>query len=51
MGQYPLAIPEKEIVKKFNALVSPILRTISLHQEEINKLNEMKPLLLSKMGV
>ena len=51
MGQYPLAIPEKEIVEKFNALVSPVLRTISLHQEEINKLNEMKPLLLSKMGV
>ena len=51
MGQYPLAIPEEEIVKKFNALIVPILRKISLHQEEINKLNEMKPLLLSKMGV
>ena len=50
MGQYPLAIPEEEIVKKFNALIVPILRKISLHQEEINKLNEMKPLLLSKMG-
>lgn len=51
MGQYPIAIPDEKTLKTFNSVIYPILRKISLHQLEISKLNEMKPLLLSKMGV
>lgn len=51
MGQYPIAIPDEKALKNFNSVICSILRKISLHQLEINKLNEMKPLLLSKMGV
>ena len=51
MGQYPIAIPDEKTLKNFNSVIYPILRKISLHQLEISKLNEMKPLLLSKMGV
>lgn len=50
MGQYPIAIPDEKTLKNFNSVIYPILRKISLHQLEISKLNEMKPLLLSKMG-
>ena len=50
MGQYPIAIPDEKTLKTFNSVIYPILRKISLHQLEISKLNEMKPLLLSKMG-
>lgn len=50
MGQYPIAIPDEKTLKNFNFVIYPILRKISLHQLEVSKLNEMKPLLLSKMG-
>ena len=51
MGQYPIAIPDEKTLKNFDSVIYPVLRKISLHQLEISKLNEMKPLLLSKMGV
>ena len=50
MGQYPIVIPDERTLKNFNSVIHPVLRKISLHQLEISKLNEMKPLLLSKMG-
>lgn len=50
MGQYPIAIPDEKTLKNFDSVIYPVLRKIFLHQLEISKLNEMKPLLLSKMG-
>lgn len=50
MGQYPIALPTEKSLEKFNEIVYPILKSISLHQREINKLKEMQPFLLSKMG-
>lgn len=50
MGQYPLVLPVEKTLQEFNKLIYSILKKISLHQMEISKLSEMKPLLLSKMG-
>lgn len=47
---YPAAIPDKELLQKFNKLASSIQSDIFIKKTENQKLTELKALLLSKMA-
>lgn len=47
---YPVIIPDKALLEKFNTLVATIQNSISIKIQENQKLSEMKNLLLSKLA-
>lgn len=47
---YPTIIPDKGLLDKFNKLVATIQNGINIRNQEIQKLSELKELLLSKLA-